>query len=181
MSKDPAVLFYSSDFLTGTLLMNYEERGQYITLLCLQHQKGHLTEKELKQIYIIYISKKDVEKLAGAGLIANCTIVEYEGSNYIRGIGIKISEIPVMNIRNTNNLNTKSNLMIKCKILSGDRLIGYGVVDIHGKEYKLSKEKIWQLAREKSIVNAAAQVVNNQKRLVGLGIELSKLPIVYAG
>ena len=127
------------------------------------------------------VSKKDVEKLAGAGLIANCTIVEYEGSNYIRGIGIKISEIPVMNIRNTNNLNTKSNLMIKCKILSGDRLIGYGVVDIHGKEYKLSKEKIWQLAREKSIVNAAAQVVNNQKRLVGLGIELSKLPIVYAG
>ena len=25
-----------------------EERGQYITLLCLQHQKGHLTEKMIR-------------------------------------------------------------------------------------------------------------------------------------
>jgi uncharacterized phage protein (TIGR02220 family) len=50
MSKDPAVLFYTSDFLSGTMLMTYEEKGQYITLLCLQHQQGHLSEKQLKQI-----------------------------------------------------------------------------------------------------------------------------------
>ena len=43
--KDPAVLFYSSDFLTGVSDLTMEERGQYITLLCLQHQKGHLTKK----------------------------------------------------------------------------------------------------------------------------------------
>jgi hypothetical protein len=50
MSKDPAVLFYTSDFLTGVTLMSMAQRGQYITLLCLQHQKGHLSEKELKKI-----------------------------------------------------------------------------------------------------------------------------------
>jgi len=43
MAKDPAFLFYSGDFLTGVTGMNMEERGQYITLLCLQHAKGHLT------------------------------------------------------------------------------------------------------------------------------------------
>ena len=43
--KDPAFLFYSSDFLTGVADLTMEERGQYITLLCLQHQKGHLSEK----------------------------------------------------------------------------------------------------------------------------------------
>lgn len=45
MSKDPAFLFYSSDFLTGCSDLTMEERGQYITLICLQHQKGHLTKK----------------------------------------------------------------------------------------------------------------------------------------
>lgn len=43
--KDPAFLFYTSDFLTGVSDLTMEERGQYITLLCLQHQKGRLTKK----------------------------------------------------------------------------------------------------------------------------------------
>jgi hypothetical protein len=50
MSKDPAFLFYSSDFLTGTLLMSMEQKGKFITLLCIQHQKGHLSEKDMLQI-----------------------------------------------------------------------------------------------------------------------------------
>jgi hypothetical protein len=45
--KDPAFLFYSSDFLSGIQDLTMEERGQYITLLCLQHLKGHLTEKTI--------------------------------------------------------------------------------------------------------------------------------------
>lgn len=48
--KDPAFLFYSSDFLSGTMLMTDEEVGQYIKLLCLQHQKGHLKEKDILNI-----------------------------------------------------------------------------------------------------------------------------------
>jgi len=47
MAKDPAFLFYSSDFLTGVSDLTMEERGQYITLLCLQHQKGELTKKTI--------------------------------------------------------------------------------------------------------------------------------------
>lgn len=48
--KNPAVLFYTADFITGTLFMSNEEVGAYIRLLCMQHQKGHLTEAEVKQI-----------------------------------------------------------------------------------------------------------------------------------
>lgn len=48
MAKDPAVLFYSGDFLTGCADLTMEERGQYITLLCLQHQKGRLSEKTIR-------------------------------------------------------------------------------------------------------------------------------------
>lgn len=47
MSKDPAILFYTSDFLTGTMTMNNDQVGKYIRLLCLQHQKGILSEKDM--------------------------------------------------------------------------------------------------------------------------------------
>ena len=59
MSKDPAFLMYSSDFLTGVTDLTMEERGQFITLLCLQHQKGHLSKK-LMQLQCHGIPTADV-------------------------------------------------------------------------------------------------------------------------
>jgi hypothetical protein len=50
MSKDPAFLFYSSDFLTGTFTLTNEQVGKYVRLLCLQHQKYLLTEKDMLNI-----------------------------------------------------------------------------------------------------------------------------------
>ena len=47
MAKDPAVLFYTSDFLSGTSFFTMEQRGQYITLLCEQHQNGHIPENHM--------------------------------------------------------------------------------------------------------------------------------------
>jgi hypothetical protein len=48
--KDPAVLFYPQDFLTGTFLMTNEQVGKYIRLLCLQQQNGGLCEADMMQI-----------------------------------------------------------------------------------------------------------------------------------
>lgn len=48
MAKDPAMLLYTADFLIGVSFMTMEERGQYITLLCLQHQKGHMSMDEMR-------------------------------------------------------------------------------------------------------------------------------------
>lgn len=53
--NDPAVLFYTSDFLTGVMDMTMEERGQYITLLCYQHQKGHIKEETIR-LLVGYVS-----------------------------------------------------------------------------------------------------------------------------
>ena len=50
MAKDPAVLFYTSDFLTGTSFLSYEEKGQYITLLCQQHQSNEIPENHMINI-----------------------------------------------------------------------------------------------------------------------------------
>jgi len=65
--KDPAFLFYSSDFLSGISDLTMEERGQYITMLCLQHQKGNLSEKTIRlnvgsvSVDVIAKFKKDSE------------------------------------------------------------------------------------------------------------------------
>jgi uncharacterized protein YdaU (DUF1376 family) len=57
MSKDPAVLFYTSDFISGTLTMSYEQKGKYIILLCLQHEQGYLTEDDMLNICKTYDEK----------------------------------------------------------------------------------------------------------------------------
>jgi len=48
MAKDPAFLFYSSDFITGVQVMGMEDRGKYITILCLMHQQGRLSEETIR-------------------------------------------------------------------------------------------------------------------------------------
>lgn len=48
MSKDPAFLFYSQDFYTGVATLNWEERGKFISILCLMHQKGRLSEETIR-------------------------------------------------------------------------------------------------------------------------------------
>jgi uncharacterized protein YdaU (DUF1376 family) len=57
MAKDPAVLLWTKDFLVGTMTMSYEQKGKYITLLCLQHQNQHLTDTDMKSI----LSEEDIQ------------------------------------------------------------------------------------------------------------------------
>ena len=50
MSKDPAFLFYPSDFLSGTMFFTDEQTGKYIRLLCEQHQNGHIPENHMLSV-----------------------------------------------------------------------------------------------------------------------------------
>lgn len=45
--KSPCFNFYPADFLVGVAFMSYEQIGKYITLLCHQHQSGHLSEEDM--------------------------------------------------------------------------------------------------------------------------------------
>jgi hypothetical protein len=47
VAKDPAFLFYPSDFLIGTVFMTDEQVGRYVKLLCYQHQMGPLKEEDM--------------------------------------------------------------------------------------------------------------------------------------
>lgn len=72
MAKDPAVLFYTSDFLSGTYTMTNDQVGKYIRLLCLQHQKGGLTEKDMMNICSTY----DEDIFSKFKLVDGCYINE---------------------------------------------------------------------------------------------------------
>lgn len=54
MSKDPAFLFYSSDWISGTMFLSAEQKGKFIDLLCAQHQKGRLRKKDMLHICKTY-------------------------------------------------------------------------------------------------------------------------------
>lgn len=58
MSKDPAFLFYTGDFTTGTQFFTDEQVGKYVRLLMAQHQLGHLEEKHM--IFICKSHDKDI-------------------------------------------------------------------------------------------------------------------------
>ena len=47
MSKNPSFSFYTSDFLTETMFLSFEDKGKLIMLYCLQHQHGHLKKEQM--------------------------------------------------------------------------------------------------------------------------------------
>ena len=48
--KDPAFLFYSSDFLIGTSLLSNEDCGKYIKILCWLHQHGPVKKEVIENL-----------------------------------------------------------------------------------------------------------------------------------
>ncbi len=57
MAKDPAFLFYTGDFSTGTQFFTDEQVGKYVRLLMAQHQIGHLEEKHMIKMSFLSLFK----------------------------------------------------------------------------------------------------------------------------
>jgi len=49
-TKEPSFPLYSQDFIIGCADLKWQDIGKYITLLCYQHQKGHLTDDVIKKL-----------------------------------------------------------------------------------------------------------------------------------
>lgn len=60
MAKDPAYLFYTNDFISGTQFFTDEQVGKFIRLMSAQHQHGHLTDKQV--LYICKTLDEDIMK-----------------------------------------------------------------------------------------------------------------------
>jgi uncharacterized protein YdaU (DUF1376 family)/uncharacterized protein YggL (DUF469 family) len=75
MAKDPAFLFYPSDFLTGVTFLTDEEVGKYIRLLCLMHQHGRLDEESIsKAIGLVSVKLRSKFSIDENGLWFNARL-----------------------------------------------------------------------------------------------------------
>lgn len=61
-SKDPAFLFYSNDWISGTSDMMPIEKGIYIDLLAFQHQKGILPNDTTRLAHLVRMSHNEFLK-----------------------------------------------------------------------------------------------------------------------
>lgn len=133
----------------------------------------------------INVKKAVAEQLAAEGLIENCKVIVIDGKTYVKGVGIRISELPVLNmrtgeVRNIQATGVKSvnTMVVVARMVASQRVVGYIVKDASGKQYRLSKDKVWELARSKRITNVSAELNGLSKILRGEGIYLNKLPTV---
>ena len=127
--KDPAYLFYSSDFLTGCASLTMEERGQYITLLCLEHQLGRLNEKTIRlSVGSVSVDVLEKFKQDENGLLYNERLeIEIEKrSNFIntrRNNGLKGGRPKMENNKPIGLANGKPNAKANEKLIENENVI----------------------------------------------------------
>jgi hypothetical protein len=113
--KDPAFLFYPADFLIGTYLMSYEDRGKYITILSIMHQQGRLSEKAITTLVGDFTDElRSKFKVDENGLLYNERLNEEceKRSKYTKGrlknLGVHMGD----HIENENrNINRERNII----------------------------------------------------------------------
>lgn len=120
------------------------------------------------------ILKQDIIKLARGGKLSNAqSLFDYVNSEYIVAFDDTLLNIETIDRSNGIHLN------LSARLIKDDKCIGYKAVDDKGKSYKLSIEKIWELAEKGSVNNIKAKINGKHKVLVSYGdTQLKDLPII---
>lgn len=84
-AKDPAVLWYYRDYLSGTEEMSWAEQGAYSRLLNKQADKGHLSLESVKKIL-----KKDFPVLWPA--VSEKFLIDQDGNYYNERMDIEVAK-----------------------------------------------------------------------------------------
>lgn len=189
--KSPAFQFYSSDFITGTMFMSNEEVGAYIRCLCMQHQKGHLKEKEMLQICLnqeVLDSVMNHYKQDDEGLFYNERLdfekekrekfIEHQRENGKKGGRPKTQSKPNENPRvNPNETQTKPTGKPKEKPLEDEEedinkeyIINYYINNINTNISSIEYSKL------EEYIN----IFSNDLRIIVYGIEYCKMYKAYS-
>lgn len=149
--QSPAFLFYTDNFMGGTMFFTDEQVGKYIRLLCAQHTIGHLSREHMLQICKgedkIIFDKFDVDE---NGLYYNSRLdleinkrVEYSKSRS------KNRGIEPTNIKNNFNKNGHSN---DIPIVMGhalDKDAFRGQAQRETDEHYFAEQEVWGKAKDK--------------------------------
>lgn len=97
-SKDPAVLWYYRDYLSGTEDMSFAEQGAYTRLLNKQADKGHLSMDTIKKTL-----KKEFDKLWPT--IAEKFLIDESGNYYNERMDIESQKRKITSQKNRERIN----------------------------------------------------------------------------
>jgi hypothetical protein len=137
-------------------------------------------------------SKDALAYLVGRGQVTNCTGGIYKDDFLLRGVGIQIDDLPVVNadgaISRTDNIgkvrrgtsaeDALTQLMIVATIKNGRNVVGYRLRNAGGGEANAERNKVLALAKEGRIGNARVQMYNGKIILKGVNVNIKELPVI---
>jgi len=164
MSKDPAFLFYSDNFMTGTMFFTDEQVGKYIRLLCAQHLHGHLSKKHM--LTICNSHDKD---------IFNKFILDSDGLYYNKRLDEEINKRKnFTESRRTNALGKKKKTKASAKHMLQHMGNGNGDINIYKNKNKRIVneffESIWKLYPRKKGKGQISDAQKKKLHLIGYEI-----------
>lgn len=112
----------------------------------------------------------DIYKLIEKGYIFGCKLIKNKDYYHILSRDVKIAELP--------EITNDRVIRITARIFKDGLLTGYNCVDSTGKSLNIPKDTVWNMAKNKSVLNATAFISNNKKILRGNGEYLRNLPSI---
>lgn len=137
------------------------------------------------------VTREQLCLLVGRGDITNCTGQVYKKKVILKGKGININDLPIVDEKNskvkntdkigaikkgTSNTDAVNQLMIVRKLVSGGKPVGYVLRNAGGAERKIKRDEVVTLAKNGGIGNARVQMYKGKPLLRGVGINLNALP-----
>ena len=138
------------------------------------------------------VTREQVIFLVGRGEVSNCKGQLHKESVLLRGVGINITDLPIVNektgeLKNTDGLGriargstneqAISQLMIVGKVVSGNKVVGFTVANAGGRSKDISRAQANKLAKQMRIGNARYQEYKGRGILRVLDCGIKDLPI----
>lgn len=118
----------------------------------------------------------DVVRLARVDKLDNVRVK----FNYVNSDYTLIFDESLSNIEDTDR-SGGVHLVLTARIIENDKCIGYKALNDKNKTYKLSIEKVWELAEKGSVKDVKACINGSTKVLKSIGdIKLKDLPVIYS-
>lgn len=184
----------------ANIKLTYRVTGRYMSGSAVEAY--HLVGEDGSQVVA---NKERVIYMLGKGQIDNMRLQANGDDILIRGKGINLTKLPIfdmnkkdfrdndasrvaastaVNPKKNSGINPMGQLKITKRIMYKTSCLGYIVTDLSGKERKVSRKKIIELATQKLISNAVVQKYTPkgetecQLILRGIGCDISSLPII---
>lgn len=141
------------------------------------------------------MTKEQICYLVGRGQITNCTAQIYKNDILLRGKGISLEDLPIIDsdgtLKNSDGLgkvkkgtsaeDAIGQYLIVGVLKSGNNVAGYMIQNAGCGTKRVSKKELYTLVQNGKIGNARIQNYNGKQILRGVGIKLEDLPSKTVG